>query len=184
MAILVQVIIFSSPELKAQVSFSDRLSSVCPSVCKRFLFLTSSQKPLGQFQPSTKHPWVKGIHVCTNERSCPFPRGYNYKIVKIHWRNYKIFSKRTGPNSTKCRSHSWVKGIQVCSNEELFNSYKVDNGVFLLLINILIIICVYWFELFSQVSDLAHGPLVFISGRFFFLFASKAKSFCFKKCWS
>ena len=25
-----------------------------------------------------------------------------------------------------------------------------------------IIICVYWFELFSQVSDVAHGPLVFI----------------------
>ena len=44
----------SSPELKAQVSFSDRLSSVvclsvCPSVCKLFLFWTSSQEPLGQF---------------------------------------------------------------------------------------------------------------------------------------
>ena len=25
-----------------------------------------------------------------------------------------------------------------------------------------IIICVYWFELFSQVSDVAHGPLVFL----------------------
>ena len=24
-----------------------------------------------------------------------------------------------------------------------------------------IIICVYWFELFSQVSDVAHGPLVY-----------------------
>ena len=54
--------IFSSPELKAQVSFSDRLSSVVclsvsvclsvrPSVCKLFLFSTSSQEPLGQFQP-------------------------------------------------------------------------------------------------------------------------------------
>ena len=27
-----------------------------------------------------------------------------------------------------------------------------------------IIICVYWFELFSQVSDMAHGPLVFVRG--------------------
>ena len=27
-----------------------------------------------------------------------------------------------------------------------------------------IIICVYWFELFSQVSNVAHGPLVLFSG--------------------
>ena len=36
-----------------------------------------------------------------------------------------------------------------------------------------IIICVYWFELFSQVSDVAHGPLVYLRyqiGR------------CFKSC--
>ena len=54
-------IVFCSPELKAQVSFSDRLSSVvclsvrlsvCSSVCKRFLFSTSSQEPLGQYQPN------------------------------------------------------------------------------------------------------------------------------------
>ena len=42
-----------SPELKAQVSFSDRLlSAVCLSVCKLFTFSSSSQKPLGQFQPN------------------------------------------------------------------------------------------------------------------------------------
>ena len=52
--------VFSSPELKAQVSFSDHLSSVCPSVClsvclsvcKLFTFSTSSPEPLGQFQPN------------------------------------------------------------------------------------------------------------------------------------
>ena len=57
--------IFSSPELKAQVSFSDHLSSVvclsarpsvCPSVClsfcKLFTFSSSSPEPLGQFQPN------------------------------------------------------------------------------------------------------------------------------------
>ena len=55
---------FSSPELKAQVSFSDhpysvRLSvrpsvrlSVRLSVCKLFTFSTSSQQPLGQFKPN------------------------------------------------------------------------------------------------------------------------------------
>ena len=46
----------SSPELKAQVSFSDHLSSVCPSVCpsvcKLFTFSSSSPEPLGQFQPN------------------------------------------------------------------------------------------------------------------------------------
>ena len=49
--------LFSSPELKDQVSFSDCLSSVvCPSVrlsvclsVNFFLFSTSSQEPLGQF---------------------------------------------------------------------------------------------------------------------------------------
>ena len=52
---LLVLIIFSSPELKAQVSFSDRLSSVVclsvhPSICQLFLFTTTSQKPLSQFQ--------------------------------------------------------------------------------------------------------------------------------------
>jgi hypothetical protein len=43
----VKVNLFSSPELKAQVSFSDRpLSVVCLSIC---LFLTSSSEPLDQF---------------------------------------------------------------------------------------------------------------------------------------
>ena len=52
---------FSSPKLKAQVSFSDHLSSVvclsvclsvCSFVCKLFTFSSSSQEPLGQFQPN------------------------------------------------------------------------------------------------------------------------------------
>ena len=45
---------FPSPELKAQVSFSDHLSSfVCLlSVCKLFTFSSSSPEPHGQFQPN------------------------------------------------------------------------------------------------------------------------------------
>ena len=62
--------------------------------------------------------------------------------------------------------HPWVKGIQVCSNEEPFNSHKVDNEFFLLLINIVIIICVYRFEQFSQVSIVAHGPLFLLNSHF------------------
>ena len=59
-----------------------------------------------------------------------FLRGDNFKIVEIHWRNFKIFfSRTTGPISTKFSTkHPLVKGIQVCSNEEPFNSHKVNNA--------------------------------------------------------
>ena len=75
---------------------------------------------------------------------------------------YIFFSRTTGPISTKLGTkHPWVKMIQVCSNEEPINSHEVNN-VFSSSLNQRydIIICVYWFELFSQVSDVAHGPLV------------------------
>ena len=54
-------VFISSPELKAQVSFSDHLSSVVclsvrpsvrQSVCKLFTFSSSFPEPLGQFQPN------------------------------------------------------------------------------------------------------------------------------------
>ena len=66
----------------------------------------------------TKHPWVMGIQVYSNEWPCPFPRGDNKEIAKIHWQTLKIFFLRTtGPISTKLGTkHSWVMGIQVCSN--------------------------------------------------------------------
>ena len=91
---------------------------------------------------------MKGIQVCSNERPCPFLRGDNYEIAKLHWKNLKIFWWRTtGPISTKLGTmHPLMKGTQVCSNEEPLNSHKV-NEFFLLLINILIlIICVYRFS--------------------------------------
>ena len=50
----------------------------------------------------TKHPWVKGIQVRTNEGPRPFQRGDNYKTAKIHWRNIEIFFCRIiGIISTK-----------------------------------------------------------------------------------
>ena len=67
MSIKVSRPIYSSPELKAHVSFSDRLSSVvclpvclsvCLSVCKLFLFSTSSQEPLGQFYQTWHKAWL------------------------------------------------------------------------------------------------------------------------------
>ena len=59
--------------------------------------------------------WVKGIKVYLNEGPRPFPRGDNYKIAKIHWRNLKIFSRTIGPISTT--KHPWVTETHVCSNE-------------------------------------------------------------------
>ena len=116
--------LFSSPELKNQVSFSDYLSSgiclsvclsLCLSVCKLFTFLAH----LNFNQTWHKASLGEGDSVCSNEGPRPFPRGDNYEIVKIHWRNWKIFfSRTTEPISTKLGTkHPWVKWIQVCSND-------------------------------------------------------------------
>ena len=55
----------------------------------------------------------------------------------------KIVSRTAWPISIKFGTkHPLVMGIQVCSSEEPFNSHKVNNGYFLLLMNIIIIVCV------------------------------------------
>ena len=54
---------FSSPELKAQVSFSDCLISS---------------------KHGTEYLLVMGVQFCSNEGLRPFPRGDNYEIAKIH----------------------------------------------------------------------------------------------------
>ena len=78
---------FSSPELKTQVSFSDRLSSVflsvrlyvrlsvCLSVCKLFLFFDFFSRTPGPISTKlgTKHTWLKGIQVSSNEGPRRFP---------------------------------------------------------------------------------------------------------------
>jgi hypothetical protein len=96
--------VFSSPELKAQVSFSDRLLpgvrlSVCPSVnFYTFDFFSRTTGPI-LTRLGTNHPWVKGIQVCSNERDSPSVRGDNRESVKIQWKFLKIFFSRTSrPN--------------------------------------------------------------------------------------
>jgi hypothetical protein len=81
--------IISSPELKAQVSYSDRLSSVvCLSVCLsvNFYIFNFFSRTVGPIltKLGTNHPWGEGMHVCANEGDCPSPRGDNSKRVKIH----------------------------------------------------------------------------------------------------
>ena len=58
-----------------------------------------------------------------------FPRRDNYEIMKIHWRNLKIFFLgTTWPILTKLGTkHSWVKGIHICPNEEPRPFSKEDN---------------------------------------------------------
>ena len=59
----------------------------------------------------TKHPWMNGVQICSYEGPFSFSRGDNYKKVKIHWRNLKIFfSRSTESFSTKLGTkHPWVK---------------------------------------------------------------------------
>ena len=76
------------------------------------IFFSRTTEPIST-KLGTKHPVVKGIQAFKNEGSCPFPRGDNYKIVNIHWRNLEIFfSWTTMPISTKLGTkHPRVKGI-------------------------------------------------------------------------
>ena len=114
--------IFSSPEPKAQVSFSDRNLSVVRRRlrCHRrrrcrfhvfFFFSRTIERILTKSR--TNCPWVKGNWVRSNEGPRPFSRRDNYKKVKTYWRNLKIFfSRTTGPISTKIKlgtEHPWFK---------------------------------------------------------------------------
>ena len=93
-------------------------------------------------QLGTKHRWVKGIQVCSNEGPRPFPRGDNYEVPKNTLKN--IFSRITEPISNKLGTkHPWVKEIQVCLNKEQFNFQKEVNGFFLLLIKVMMYLYVF-----------------------------------------
>ena len=97
---------------------SSQWISVCLSVCNFSHFDFFSRTILGQFQPNlidTKHLWVKGIQVYSNDGPGPFPRG----DIITKWRKLKIFFSRTTELiSTKLGTNSpWLKGIQVHLNE-------------------------------------------------------------------
>ena len=77
----------------------------------------------------------------------------------MHWQRLKIFySGTTWAVLTKFDTkHPWVKGYK-----EPINSQKEYNGFSSPNQHYDSIVCVYWFELFSEVSYVAHGPLHFI----------------------
>ena len=121
--------IFSSPELKAQVSYSDRLLSVVRLSVNFYIFDFFSRTAMPILTKlGTNHPWGEGIQVCSNEGDCSSPRGNNSETVKIHWKFLKIFSRTSCPNSIKLSTHyPWMKEIQVCSNKRPGPFLRGDN---------------------------------------------------------
>jgi hypothetical protein len=72
---------------------------------------------------------VEGIQVSSNEGQCPSPRGDNSKRVKIYKNYFKIFSRTTGPISTRFgTNHPWGEGIQVSSNKGRSPSPRRNNS--------------------------------------------------------
>ena len=133
---------FSSPEPKAQVSFSDQNLSVvrrrrrrcrrCRRCCRKlFTFSSSSPDPLGQFQPNLAQSilWWRGFKFVQMKGPAFFKGIYIYEVAKIHSRNKKIFFSRvTEPISTKLVTmHLWMMRTQVCSNEGPHLLSRGDN---------------------------------------------------------
>jgi hypothetical protein len=112
------ITIFSSPELKAQVSFYDRLLSVVRLSVNFYIFdfFSRTTEPI-LTRLGTIHLWGEGIQVCSNEGDCSSPRGDNSKRVKI----FKNFLLKLGKN------YPWVKGSQVYSNKGLDPPQRGDN---------------------------------------------------------
>ena len=81
-------------------------------------FFSRTTEPISS-KLGTKHPWVTGIQVCSNERTTPLSKGILGWNIKNTWTNSKIFSWTTGPISNKRggTKYPWVTGIQVCSNK-------------------------------------------------------------------
>ena len=129
---------FSSPEPKAQVSFSDKSFSVvrrrccCRHCChKLFTFSSSSPEPLDQFQPNLAQNILGwGGYKFVQIKASALFQGEIITKYRIYIdENKKIFfSRTTGPISTKLGTkHPWVTWIQVCSNEGLCLFPRGDN---------------------------------------------------------
>jgi hypothetical protein len=80
--------VFRSPELKAQVSYSDRRLSVVRLSVNFYIFdFFSRTTGPNSTRLGTNHPWVEGFQVCANEGDRPSARGDKnaLKIFKIFY---------------------------------------------------------------------------------------------------
>ena len=112
----------------------DRLSSyvrpsVCPSVCHNtfhiFTFFSRFTAPIST-KLGTMHPWVVGIHVCSNDGPRPFSRGDNYEKAIKHWRNLKLFSSTTGQFQPNLAQSIFVWFVQM-KGHTLFQCEIITN---------------------------------------------------------
>ena len=108
--------------LLAHLSFSDRLSSL-EIFFSRITGLISTKL-------STKHSWVMGIQVYSNECPHHLSRGDSKEIAKRHWRSLKIFFLGTTEQiSTKLGTkHPCVMGNHVCSIDWPYPFPTEDNN--------------------------------------------------------
>ena len=72
-------------------------------VCKSNPQIDGGERDTNQFfsSPELKHPWVKGIQVCSNEGPRPFSREIIKKLEKYFDKFKNFFSRTAGPISTK-----------------------------------------------------------------------------------
>ena len=95
------------------------------------IFFSRTTRPIST-KLGTKHPWVREIQDCSNERPGLIVRGDNYETANDS-RLKMFFSRTTGPISTKLGTkHPRMRGIQDCSNERpglivMGNNYETAN---------------------------------------------------------
>ena len=101
------------------MSYSDR--------CQSVLFFPRITESISMIV-GTKHPWVKGIHLCSNEGPHPFLNKVNDENIFTKFQNLLKNNWLTKPGTT----NSLVKGIQVCPNEGSLPFLK-DNYIIAIL---------------------------------------------------
>ena len=93
------------------MSFSDRLLSVVLSITFFQICIFSRTTEAISTKLGTKHPWLKGIQVCSNEGPCSFPWGHNYEITKC--------------NDERARTTNCEIGPVAHQNYEIWNYYQI-----------------------------------------------------------
>ena len=124
--------VLSSPESKAQVSFSDHnLSVVRPRCRKLFPFSFSSPEPLDQFQPNLVKSllWLRGFKFFQMKEHAFF----HVEIITKEWKYIDEIKKSTSPESPgqfqpNLRKAFLVKEIQVCLYEGPRPFLRGDNN--------------------------------------------------------
>ena len=149
----------SSPELKWAFLTACCLSSICPSVHKIFTYSSSHPEPLGKLQPNligTKHRWVKGIQVWSNEGPYPFQGEI---IMKYHRKNTLTKLKSSSPEPLGL---TWQKSSICEGNSSLYIWRAMPFSYWRINSNCKNTLTKFKSSspVFSQMSDVAHEPLV------------------------